>query len=74
MAIKTFIIFSYGTFGFWSAFLKQQGDVILANGTSKEPTFLENLVRSFLPRWTFVSDPCFLKDSEGNIQVIDNCQ
>jgi len=40
-----------GTFGFWSAFLKEKGDVILATGTSKSPYFLERLVRKYLPKY-----------------------
>ena len=68
------MLYSYGTFGFWTAFLKQQGDVILATGTTKVPTFLEIVVRPSLPQWTFLNDPCFSKDSYGNLQHADNCE
>jgi hypothetical protein len=43
------------------------GDVILATGTTKVPTFLENEVRPNLPRWTFLSDICFEKNEKGNV-------
>ena len=66
--------FSYGSFGFWTAFLKhQKGDVILAKGTSKTPTFLEKLVSQFLPNWTFLQDPCYEKDKSGNPTMVHNC-
>ena len=72
MIEKTFdVSHSYGTFGFWTAFLKQQGDVILATGSTKVPTLSE--VRYSLPQWTFLNDPCFNKDSNGNVKQADNC-
>jgi hypothetical protein len=67
------LFYSYGSFGFWTAFLKQRGDVILSTGTTKTPTFLESLVRSALPRWIFLSDPCYTKDVDGNALLIDDC-
>ena len=66
-------IFSHGTFGFWTAFLKQQGDVILPTGTAKTAIYLETLIRQFLPSWTFLQDPCFIKSDQEIVTMIKNC-
>ncbi len=49
------------------------GDVILATGTTQTPTFLENHVRASLPDWIFISDPCYYKNADGNVTLVDNC-
>ena len=64
---------SFGTFGFWSAYLKGSGDVILATGTSKVPTFVEYFVRRVLPKWIFLQDPCFKKDHNGKVHLDNKC-
>jgi hypothetical protein len=66
--------FSYGTFGFWSAFLKGHGDVILATGTSQVSTFIEEDVSKVLHRWIFLKDPCYGKDEDGNIRILSACK
>jgi hypothetical protein len=64
---------SFGTFGFWTAFLKEEGDVILATGTSKGPTFVESMVRAHLPKWAFLQDPCFIREPDGTVKPIEGC-
>jgi hypothetical protein len=49
------------------------GDVILATGTSKNPTFLEQEVRGSLQQWKFLQDPYFEKDKDGNIVNKKDC-
>jgi hypothetical protein len=50
-----------------------RGDAILAIGTTKIPTFLENLARESQQRWTFLSDPCFEKDKNGTVVEKKDC-
>jgi hypothetical protein len=49
------------------------GDVILATGTSKVPTFIEYEVRPNLPQWTFLQDPCYTKNSTGDVIAKPDC-
>jgi hypothetical protein len=49
------------------------GDVILATGTSKVATFLEIEVRPNLPHWTFLNDPCFKKNENGDVIAKEGC-
>lgn len=64
---------SYGTFGFWSAYLKGSGDVILASGSSLEPTYVEVNVRPFLLNWIFLNDPCYTVDTNGSLSLLNEC-
>ena len=64
---------SYGTFGFWSAFLKMGGDVILAAEMTKNPTFLEAVVPTNLPNWIFLNDPCLFKNESGVVITKVGC-
>ena len=63
---------SYGTFGFWTAYLKADDNVILATGTSKIPIFPLAQAKAFLPAWTLLQDPCYNK-TKTIIQRIKNC-
>ena len=65
--------YSFGTFGFWSAYLKGQGDVILDSGTSPVPTLIETFIRNSLTRWKFIQDPCFQRDQRGKVQLVQDC-
>jgi hypothetical protein len=49
------------------------GDVILATGTSKVPTFMEYEVRPNLPQWTFLIDPCYTKNATGDVIAKLDC-
>jgi len=62
-----------GTFGLWSAYLRQNGHVILVNETSPTPTYIEPFIREHLPNWMFIQDPCYHKDSMGNLQLKEDC-
>ena len=57
-----FIFFSFGTFGFWTAYLRPKpGKVIVADGYAPEYHILTNHIKSTLPEWTILADPCFSK-------------
>jgi hypothetical protein len=73
MSSQFFSLNSYGTFGFWSAYLKGSGDVIMASETSKVPTFVEENVRQILKHWNFIPDPCYQKDHLGNVTLLNDC-
>ena len=62
-----------GTFGLWSAYLKEKGEVIVVNGTSPKPTYIEPSIRTHLPNWVFIQDPCYFKDSEGELKLKEDC-
>ena len=48
--------FSFGTFGFWSAYLKPKlGEVVISNSYFG--------LANILPEWKIISDPCFSKQS-----------
>jgi hypothetical protein len=49
------------------------GEVILATGTTKLPTFLEAGVRPNLKRWTFLADPCFARKDSGDNSIKSEC-
>ena len=54
--------FSFGTFGFWTAYLRPKpGKVIVADGYAPEYHILTNHIKSTLPEWTTLADPCFSK-------------
>jgi hypothetical protein len=65
--------YSLGTFGFWSAFLKGGGDVILVTGTSTKPEYIEPMVRQHLPKWKYIQDPCYSKDNNGIVKLKEEC-
>ena len=46
----------------------------MASGTSKKPTVIENTIRRYLQSWTFVQDPCYTKDDQGNVRLWDECE
>ena len=51
-----------GTFGFWTAYLRPKpGKVIMADGYAPEYHILTNHIKSTLPEWTLLADPCFSK-------------
>merc|ERR1712038_1953193 len=55
-------IISFGTFGFWTAYLRTKpGKVIVADGYAPEYHILTNHIKSTLPEWTTLDDPCFSK-------------
>merc|ERR1712018_724568 len=56
-------IISFGTFSFWSAFLKPEGEVVVADGYASQETILLTYIKQFLPKWTLISDPCFTNTS-----------
>ena len=64
---------SFGTFGFWTAYLKESGDVTLATGFSLTPDFMEKMIRYVFPEWTFISDPCFQREKDGNLTTVNGC-
>ena len=73
VATQKLISSSYGTFSFWTAFMKAGGDVIYATGFSKAPTFIELHIRSSRLPWTPLDDPCFEKNSTGVFQQKESC-
>ena len=54
---------SFGTFSFWSAFLKPEGEVVVADGYASQETILLTYIKQYLPKWTLISDPCFTNSS-----------
>ena len=54
---------SFGTFSFWSAFLKPEGEVVVADGYASQETILLTYIKQYLPKWTLISDPCFTNTS-----------
>ena len=50
--------FSFGSFGFWSAFLAG-GDVIASDGNGMKDTRLVEDMRRYMTDWTLLRDPCF---------------
>ena len=59
---------SYGTFGFWSAYLAG-GETVAAAGFSRRPSAIELHVRrgGLLPKWRTMRDPCI---DGANLTVI----
>jgi len=62
-----------GTFGLWSAYWKEKGEVIVSNGTTPNPAYIEPFIRTHLPNWMFIQDPCYLKDSMGELKLKEDC-
>jgi hypothetical protein len=68
-----FLKYSLGTFGFWTAYLKEKGDVIFVTGTSAYPTYTEPSIREHLQNWKLLEDPCYEKNSEGDMSLKEDC-
>ena len=63
---------SYGTFGFWTAYLAQ-GDAIMANGFStKQPYLIGSIAKAKVPGWTTLNDPCY-NVTNGKIELTEEC-
>ena len=58
-----FLSFSFGTFSFWSAYLRPVswgGEVIVADGYYGQPPLLLRYIKETrLPSWQFLADPCY---------------
>ena len=55
------LYFSFGTFGFWSAYLKpKMGEVVVSNGYYGKDGSL-GIISGIFPEWKIISDPCFSK-------------
>jgi len=65
---------SFGTFGFWSAFLKGRGDVIGATGTSVTPHYVTYGASIYLKKWIFLNDPCYTILPNKTLVVLDECK
>ena len=59
--------FSFGTFGFWSAYLKpKMGEVVVPNSY-----YGLGEIKAGLPEWKIISDPCFSKQNfNSSISVV----
>lgn len=62
-------IIGYGTFAFWSAYLKPKGQVIMASGFSSKPTPLLTDVQTSLKTWILMNDPCYVKPDNKNASI-----
>jgi hypothetical protein len=62
-----------GTFGFWTAYLKEKGDVVFVTGTSSYPIYTEPAIREHLQSWILIQDPCYQKDEQGAVKLKDEC-
>ena len=61
---KTSISCSFGTFSFWSAYLRpatsEASEVIVADGYYGQPPLLLRYIKETrLPSWQFLADPCY---------------
>ena len=57
-------ICSFGTFSFWSAYLRPSGDVIVADGYYQKPPLLLTYIKKALPQWKLLRDPCYENSSK----------
>jgi len=67
------LVFSFGTFGLVTAFLKEGGDVILADGTSNNSSFLAKAARTTFQNWIVLNDPCFFRAENKTVFRKENC-
>ena len=55
-----FLFLSFGTFSFWSAYLKFPGDdVIVADGYYETQPVLLTYIKEIKPQWRTLNDPCY---------------
>ena len=67
-----FFFFSFGTFSFWSAFLKNNkagGEVIVADGFALKSYRILPQIKSILPEWKIIADPCFSNSSSLHTSI-----
>ena len=65
-------IISVGTFGFWTAYLRLEGDVI--QGSSGIRFLNTTWEKSNLPTWQFFPDPCFDTNSKLTKECLKHSQ
>ena len=68
-----FLNYSLGTFGFWTAYLKENGEVIFVTGTSSYPAYTEPTIRDHLQHWKLFQDPCYERDNQGAVKLKEEC-
>lgn len=58
-------IISFGTFSFWSAYLRPSGDVIVADGYYETQPLLLTYIKKTLSQWRLLPDPCYENSPPG---------
>lgn len=64
---------SFGTFSFWSAYLRPTGDVVVADGYYQIRTSLLEYINTTLP-WKLLRDPCYHYSEAGVPLLTEQCK
>lgn len=65
-------IISFGTFSFWSAYLRASGDVIVADGYYETQPLLLTYIKKTLSNWRLLPDPCY-ENLHGRLKLSKQC-